>query len=201
MPELLRIKELGRRRGARSMTDEFVFRSIVIINIALALPIGLYHRIKSQATREKLARREEGIFIMIGLRLCGLLGWIALAAYLINPAWMAWSSVALPTWLRWIGAFLALFVVPPLLFWTFRSLGRNLTDTVVTRRLHTLVIHGPYRWVRHPFYCTGFLGLVTVSLLTANALIALLGVATVSLLVLRTPIEERKLVERFGDDY
>ncbi len=87
------------------MTDESVFRSIVIINIALTLPIGLYHRIRSQTTGETLARREEGIFIMIGLRLCGLLGWIALAAYLINPAWMSWSSVALPTWLRWIGAF------------------------------------------------------------------------------------------------
>jgi hypothetical protein len=105
------------------MTDESVFRSIVIINIALTLPIGLYYRIRSLATREKLARRNEGIFIMIGLRLFGLLGWIVLAAYLINSAWMTWSSIALPTWLRWIGAFLAIFVVPPLLFWTFSSLA------------------------------------------------------------------------------
>ena len=74
------------------MTDESVFRLIVIVNIALTLPIGLYRRIRSQATREKLARKKEGIFIMIGLRLCGLLGWIAITAYLINPAWMAWSS-------------------------------------------------------------------------------------------------------------
>ena len=79
------------------MTNESVFRSIVIINIAITLPIGLYHRIRSQATREKLARREEGIFIMLGLRLCGLLAWIALTAYLINPVWMVWSSIALPT--------------------------------------------------------------------------------------------------------
>ena len=67
------------------MTEESVFRSIVMVSIAITLPIGLYHRIRSQATREKLARREEGIFIMIGLRLCGLLALIALAAYLINP--------------------------------------------------------------------------------------------------------------------
>ena len=74
------------------MTDESVFRSIVMVSIAITLPIGLYHRIRSQATREKLARREEGIFIMIGLRLCGLLALIALAVYLINPSWMVWSS-------------------------------------------------------------------------------------------------------------
>jgi hypothetical protein len=62
------------------MNDESVFRSIATISIALTLPIGLYHRIRSQATREKLERREEGIFIMIGLRLCGLLALIATAA-------------------------------------------------------------------------------------------------------------------------
>ena len=183
------------------MTDESIFRSIVIIDIAVTLSIGLYHRIKSQATGEKLARREEGIFILIGLRLCGLLGWIALAAYLINPAWMAWSSVALPTWMRWIGAFLGLCAVPPLLSWTFRSLGKNLTDTVVTRREHTLVTHGPYRWVRHPFYDVVFLWGLSLSLLTANWLIALLGFSAFTMMVVRTRIEEEKLIERFGEEY
>ncbi len=183
------------------MNDEPVFRSIVVINIALTLPIGLYYRIRSQATREKLARRNEGIFIMIGLRLCGLLGWIALAAYLMNPAWMAWSSIALPTWLRWIGAFLALFVVPPLLFWTFNSLDRNLTDTVVTRQEHTLVTHGPYQWVRHPFYDVVFLWILSMSLLIANWLMALLGFSVFAIMVVRTRIEEKKLIERFGDEY
>jgi protein-S-isoprenylcysteine O-methyltransferase Ste14 len=183
------------------MTAESIFRSIAILGIVLTLPIGLYHRIRSQATREKLARREEGIFIMIGLRLCGLLALLALAAYLINPSWMGWASVALPTWLRWIGAILAVFAVPPLLFWTFHSLGKNLTDTVVTRREHTLVMHGPYRWVRHPFYDVVLLGVVSMSLLTANWLLALLGLTAFALIALRTRIEEEKLIERFGDEY
>ncbi len=183
------------------MTDESVFRNIVIINIAVTLPIGLYYRIKSQATREKLARREEGVSLMIGLRLCGLLAWIALTAYLINPVWMAWSSVALPAWLRWIGSFLGLFAVPPLLAWTFQSLGKNLTDTVVTRREHTLVTHGPYRWVRHPFYDVMLIWVVSMTLLTANWLLALLGFSAFAMMVVRTRIEEKKLIERFGDEY
>jgi protein-S-isoprenylcysteine O-methyltransferase Ste14 len=183
------------------MTNESVFRSVVIMNIALTLPIGLYYRIRSQATRESLARREEGIFIMIGLRLCGLLAWIALTAYLINPTWMAWSKVTLPTWLRWVGAFLELFAVPPLLFWTFRSLGKNLTDTVLTRRDHALVTQGPYRWVRHPFYDVVFLWGLSLSLLTANWLIALLPFSAFRMMVVRTRIEEKKLIERFGDEY
>jgi protein-S-isoprenylcysteine O-methyltransferase Ste14 len=183
------------------VTDEATFRLIAITSIALTLPIGLYHRIRSQATREKLARSEEGILIMIGLRLCGLLALIALAAYLINPSWMGWASVPLPTWLRSIGGCLAVFAVPPLLFWTFGSLGKNLTDTVVTRREHTLVTDGPYRWVRHPFYDVVLLGVISMSLLTANWLLALSGLTAFAMLVVRTRIEEEKLVERFGDEY
>ena len=96
---------------------------------------------------------------------------------------------------------IGLFVVPPLLFWTFHSLGKNLTDTVVTRREHTLVTHGPYRWVRHPFYIVVFLWGLSMSLLTANWLLALLGGAAVMMLVARTRVEEDKLAERFGDEY
>ena len=87
-------------------------------------------------------------------------------------------------------------MVPPLLFWTFHSLGKNLTDTVVTRREHTLVTHGPYRWVRHPFYVVVFLWGLSLSLLTANWLLALLGVAAMTMLVTRTRIEEAKLAEQ-----
>jgi protein-S-isoprenylcysteine O-methyltransferase Ste14 len=183
------------------MTTESTFRALAVANIALCLPIGVYFRIKSQATGERLDRTQEGIPIMVGLRLCGLLAWLFLAAYLINPAWVSWCSLTLPSWLRWAGAALGLLVVPPFLFWTFHSLGKNLTDTVVTRRHHTLVTHGPYRWVRHPFYVVGFLGLSSLSLLTANWLLALLGGAVMTLLVMRSRVEEAKLTERFGDEY
>jgi protein-S-isoprenylcysteine O-methyltransferase Ste14 len=58
---------------------------------------------------------------------------------------------ALPASLRWSGGLL-IAEACALLFWTLRTLGASLTDTVVTRKAHTLVINGPYRWVRHPFY-------------------------------------------------
>jgi protein-S-isoprenylcysteine O-methyltransferase Ste14 len=183
------------------MTDESVFRLIVVIDLIIVLPVALYYRINSQATREKLARREEGLFILIGLRLCGLIAWIMLAAYLINPSSVDWISLAIPVWLRCVGAFLALVAVPPLLFWTFHSLGKNLTDTVVTRREHTLVTSGPYRWVRHPFYDVVLLWAVSLSLVTANWLFAVLGFSVFAMMVVRTRIEEQKLIERFGDEY
>ena len=90
---------------------------------------------------------------------------------------------------------------PAFLWWTFHSLGKNLTDTVVTRRAHTLVTHGPYRWVRHPFYVLGFVWLFALTLLSANWLLGVLGLLVMTMLVIRTRIEEAKLAERFGDEY
>ena len=88
-----------------------------------------------------------------------------------------------------------------LLMWTFQSLGRNITDTVVTRRDHVLVTSGPYRYVRHPFYLASALAFLANALATANWFIGLMGALSMSLLVARTSIEERHLVERFGDQY
>lgn len=88
-----------------------------------------------------------------------------------------------------------------LLLWTFRTLGPNLTDTVVTRRKHTLVTSGPYQWVRHPFYVAGGILMFANSLAAANWFILLAGTTAFLLIGMRTRIEEEKLIARFGDRY
>ncbi len=182
------------------MEYEQTFRFILMLGFAVIVPIGAYHRIKAQATGEKLDRRQEGIFILVTLRPIGIAAMVGLVTYMINPAWMAWSSVALPNGLRWAGVVLG---IPGglLLVVTFRTLGKNLTDTVVTRAEHTLVTRGPYRWVRHPYYLATALAVVANSLVTANWFLALTGGIVFGLLVLRTRIEEEKLIERFGEEY
>jgi protein-S-isoprenylcysteine O-methyltransferase Ste14 len=182
------------------MEYEQTFRFILILGFAVIVPFGMYHRIQSQATGEKLDRRQEGIFILVTLRPIGIAGMVGLVTYMINPAWMAWSSVALPIGLRWAGVFVGISG-GLLLAVTFRTLGKNITDTVVTRAAHTLVTRGPYRWVRHPFYVATALAVLANSLVTANWFLALTGGLCFSLLVLRTRIEEEKLIERFGDNY
>ena len=138
--------------------------------------------------------------MLVSLRLCGLLTWIGLFAWLMNAAWISRFSMPVPIWLRWVGA--GTLPVSVLLFsWVFRSLGTNLTDTVVTRAEHTLVTTGPYRWVRHPFYSAALLFVVAASLVSASSYLAVAGGLAGVLLAIRTRTEEAKLIERFGDEY
>jgi protein-S-isoprenylcysteine O-methyltransferase Ste14 len=180
------------------MTDQ-PFRLILILGFATVTCIGLYYRIKSY-TGEKLNRRQEGLFVLLGLRLIALIFFAGVIAYMIKPAWMAWSSMPLPVWLRWMGVGLALLGTI-LKTWTFHKLGRNLTDTVVTRTEHSLVTSGPYRWVRHPFYTSFTLDLLGISLLMENWFILVCGAAALVMIVIRTRTEEENLIAGFGDEY
>jgi protein-S-isoprenylcysteine O-methyltransferase Ste14 len=181
------------------MTDEDIFRLILIGGFVAILPVGVYHRLKA-ATPEKLDRRQEGLFLLISIRLLAAVGMLGLLAFMIDPTWTAWASVSLPVWLRWVGV--AIGVLAALLqTWAFRSIGKNITDTVVTRKEHFLVITGPYRWVRHPFYVAFAQAMLATSLVTANWFVFAIGAVVFLLLVIRTDKEEEELIERFGDDY
>src|SRR5262245_26500161 len=107
------------------MNDDQIFQFVLIAGLLVMIPVGLYYRVKSQATGEKLDRRQEGIFILVSLRLLGLAVWIGLLIYMISPTWMAWSSLFLPIWLRWVGVVL-MMVGGALAIWTFRHLGTNI---------------------------------------------------------------------------
>jgi protein-S-isoprenylcysteine O-methyltransferase Ste14 len=182
------------------MSQDEPFRIALLLVFGAIVPVGIYYRVKSQATRERLDRRQEGLFMLATLRPVAGVFWVGLMAWLIKPASMAWSAVPLPLWVRWAAVGLAVMGAV-LLAWAFRCLGPNLTDTVVTRRTHALVFRGPYRWIRHPFYdSVGFL-MLGISLAAANWFLLLTGALVFSLLVFRTRTEEAKLTERFGDSY
>lgn len=180
--------------------NENVFRLLFACLLVPGVTVGFVHRWKASRTAEKLDRSQEGFAMLLSLRLLGLAAWVTLIAYLIDPEWLAWGRVDLPAWVRVLGFAIGLVSVAWLV-WVFRTLGANITDTVVTRDNHALVTGGPYRYVRHPFYAGGFHLMLAIALVTANWLLALLYVAIGVLLTIRTDKEEEKLVERFGDGY
>lgn len=181
-------------------TTEWYFRAALGMIILLTVLVTGFHRYKAAQSGEKISRREEGYLFAVVLRSTGLVLFFATFAYLIAPASIQWAMISIPIPVRWAGAIAGLFS-SVLMYWTLSSLGKNLTDTVVTRIDATLVTHGPYRWVRHPFYVTTALVMVSVTLLTANWLIGLGCIVVLSMLAIRTPKEEQVLIERFGQKY
>jgi len=181
------------------MTHDQTFRTVLIVATLLVSPVGIYYRLRS-LTREKLDRRQEGVFILATLRPVGAAMWLGMIAWMINSDWMALSSAPLPEWLRWIGVG-AIALAGILLAWTMRTLGKNLTDTVVTRQEHTLVTSGPYRWIRHPFYDSAALLTTSFFLITANWFFLAGGAILFCLFAARLRTEEANLVARFGDRY
>ena len=189
-----------RRAKATDVGLDATFRPFVIGGFVIIILIVLPYRLRSQATGEKLDRTQEGIPMLVTIRLAGLVLFLSVFMFMIDPARTAWSAIPLPQSVRWGGVILGLVAAMAEL-WTLRSLGPNLTDTVVTRRTHTLVTRGPYRWVRHPFYDCMVLFTTSAALMMANWFVLAMGVLTFALLAMRSRTEEQKLLERFGEPY
>jgi protein-S-isoprenylcysteine O-methyltransferase Ste14 len=181
--------------------NENIFRMLAGILLFTAVGISVYFRSKAdRESGEKVSTRDEGRPMFLALRLGGLLIWFSPLAYLINPAWMAWSKLNLPVWTRWLGAGVGLVCIP-LIYWLFSSIGRGITPTVATRKEHRLVTSGPYRWVRHPLYTIGASFFFALGVTADNWFIMTLAVIAFALLAVRTTSEEAHLIEKFGDEY
>lgn len=182
------------------MATEVLLRVLTAAVILGAMLLGGYYRRRSDSG-EKLDRKQEGWFLLIAIRLCGLFLWVSVIVWIVSPSAIAGTAIELPDWARFVGFPLGV-AAAGWIVWVFRSLGSNLTDTVVTREKAYLVTdRGPYRWIRHPLYTAIIPMGVSFSLLTANWRFAVVAAATFVLLRFRTAIEERNLVSRFGDDY
>jgi protein-S-isoprenylcysteine O-methyltransferase Ste14 len=165
-----------------------------------AMGVGMPYRLRAHRAGGAVPRRDEGVALAASLRVFAALWGLGFVLWLIDPQIMRWAEAPLPMPFRWLGAVLLIASVP-LYRWVFHHLGLNLTDTVRARSEATLVRTGPYRWVRHPLYSFGVLFVSGWALLTANLWVAATSVIAAALIVRRTAIEERFLVERFGDAY
>ena len=107
----------------------------------------------------------------------------------------------LPGSLQWIG--LGLIWAGVLVReWAILSLGRAFTSMVETSPGQALVRSGPYRWVRHPAYTGSMLTLAGFGLAAGSWVAALLALAVaIAGYSYRVRVEERVLLEAFGDEY
>lgn len=181
--------------------NDTIFRLLILALMITALSISAYFRRKAQREGgDKIDRTQEGVPLMIVLRVAGFGLWLSVLLYVINPMWIQFAALPLTDALRWLGFVFSLTALP-LVVWMFRSLGNNITDTVQTRQNAQLVVRGPYKYIRHPLYAFGGLFMTGLMLMAANGLIVFFGAVALTMLIVRTPKEEAMLVKKFGDEY
>lgn len=178
-------------------TFRWILGGILVVSIVASGTL----RLRARRAGGGIPRRlERPGLIALRVALGGSLA-AALLAAVIAPGWPAWASMPLPAWGRWLGAALAAsgaaFAISGL-----AALGRNVSETTLTRAGQELVTTGPYRLVRHPLYAGGSIMLVGFALLAASWLVvgvSLVAIAGIRLVIV--PREEAALVEHFGDAY
>ncbi|MEW6406244.1 MAG: isoprenylcysteine carboxylmethyltransferase family protein [Chloroflexota bacterium] len=181
--------------------NETLFRIFSAGILISAMVISSHFRRKADRdSGEKVSTKDESKPIYLALRLGGLLIWFSPLLYALNPAWLAWSKLGLPDWVRWIGVGIGLASLF-LITWMFRSIGTGITPTVATRKKHQLSTKGPYRWIRHPLYTFGTMAFLALGAIADSWFMISIAVLAFVLLSLRTPSEEAHLIEKFGDEY
>jgi protein-S-isoprenylcysteine O-methyltransferase Ste14 len=182
------------------METETVFRIILpALIIVFAAHRGYYVR-KHGRQENTLKKRSEGLPSKIAGFL-GLVGFIAVIAYMIQPDWLSWASWPLPRWLRWTGVGIALLGFA-MLQWAQNTLGRNWSDTPRMLKDQALVTSGPYQFIRHPIYTAFLLILGSTLFISANWLVGLAWTGMTLLeITSRIGFEESLMLEYFGDQY
>jgi len=187
-------------QGRFALTSEMTLRvAIGLVFVGVVWMVTRYRR-RAQGG-ERFDLEKEGWRIAVPLRAAGLLLWLYLPLYVLLPRWMAWSTFGVPSAIRWGALAIAAILVPPFVHWAQRSLGTNVTTTVVTRQHHQLVTHGPYAYIRHPLYTGAIVFFLGMSIAAGSWFLPLVMLIVFPVLMMRIPKEEAELEDRFGEAY
>jgi len=132
-----------------------------------------------------------------------VLAWIGFVVPLI---WVASSVFSFAEFTQLVGPLVAGVICLGTGLWLFyrshADLGTNWSVTLEIHQEHRLITQGVYRRIRHPMYAALWLYSVGQTLVIPNwAAGPSYLVAFAILFVFRVRVEERMMLEQFGDDY
>lgn len=181
------------------MNDTFFHAVLVGVFLAFTVIRAYYHR--KAAKHMGSAEYKEGRRLKVLRAITGIPMILALLAYIVQPNVLAWARLPLPEWTKWVGVALGLASLP-LIWWVQWALDVNFSVVLHVRDEHTLVTHGPYRWVRHPMYTVLYVWIISLFLLSQNAVIgAGFLIPLTVILTTRLKNEEAAMIEKFGEEY
>ncbi len=140
------------------------------------------------------ARDWTALLLFLLLPVCVAAGAWAASNHLAPLPGSAWWPVVAGVTLLWLGVALRV--------WAILTLGRFFQMTVAIQEEHRVIVHGPYRLLRHPSYAGSLTIAAGIGLAQGDWVsiaIVLLGLAVP--LLIRIQVEERVLLAELGDDY
>ncbi len=180
-----------------STQAELTFRIATGIAIGAWLVIRFIFQKKfgsGEKTLKLHAGRERLSYLLVGLSMLP-------AKFYVLGGLFTFAGIALPEPMRWLGTLFSILGCA-LFAYTHMTLGRNWSGVLEIAREHTLVTHGPYRFIRHPMYTAFFLMGAGILLLSANWLVGGLVIAAVAYMyIVRVEDEERMMLAQFGEEY
>lgn len=182
------------------MNNELIFRIALAVIGSIYTAIRIYYtRLAMRVDRNFFRPRSDIRQLVFGT--LGFLNIVPTAVYVVVPEQLAWAGLPLPGGWRWFGVGLGLVGIFFLL-WVHHTLGKNFSVPGVMKEKQSLIMIGPYRWIRHPMYTALFLVTVVYFLISANWLIGLVWIGwIVGTVATMIRDEETALTEKFGDAY
>jgi protein-S-isoprenylcysteine O-methyltransferase Ste14 len=182
--------------GENGMDTRSLFKILFVLGFVVA---GTIRALSVRGARKKRglpddpAERALLILNFVGMQVLPLL-------YLVTP-WLDFANYDLPAVWGWAGV--VLFAVAQGVIWrSHADLGRNWTIAPEVGAAHTLVTDGVYRHIRHPMYTGHLLWALAQPILLWNWLAGFgFLVASIVLVMVRIPREERMMLEHFGAAY
>jgi protein-S-isoprenylcysteine O-methyltransferase Ste14 len=173
---------------------------LFVAGLLLFLGVRLYFHRHAAVEGGRMNDRDLRWSVILRLALAPLLVAV-LIGYMVRPSWLGWAALPLPGWASWVGVGL-MAVALVSLTWVQLALGANFNTILGIRERHSLVTHGPYRWVRHPMYTFLFVFMLGILLTTANLLIGgSMLIGFVLTIAPRLAREEAILEEAYGEAY
>ena len=179
--------------------------SFIEQNISLVwLVFSIVWLMAAFASKRSMQRQTYGSRIVQG-------SLILVSMLFIFNFWNVFSSSSMRGWLTariipatplWALLGAALTIASVLFcFWARAILGRNWSGSVTIKQDHELILRGPYGFVRHPIY-TGLLFGMLGTAIVFGYVRCFVGVLICGFaLWLKSQIEERFMVQQFGDQY
>lgn len=183
------------------MCAESTFRLLFSLTFGVVITLWVRNLFLVGVSPRMFYTPTEGLWVGIPLRILLSLSTGSVVVYVFKPQWLRWAALSPPPCLRWLGLPLGV-AATMLLIQIFRALGRNFSMSLDIKSQQTLTTTGPYRLVRHPMYTALLMFWLSLFILSANWFIGLTGLlGQVLIMLVRTPKEERMMLEKFGGLY